>query len=235
MKVGAEPKKIAILAGLVAIAGYVYVSNSVSDDQPAPSTGTRVEPAPVVMPSRSADTRTPARPPRVAGNPKTGVKEFKPSLRSTRPEDRRDPMSIDPGLRLDLLGRLQTVKAEGGGRSLFEFSQPPAPKAPDVKIPVKPVKPEPPKAVAETKTDGPPPKPAPPPIPLKFYGLSAPPRQGVKRAFFLEGEEIYVAAEGDVIKRRYKVVRIGVNSVVMEDLDHQSEQTLPLVPEQQPT
>ena len=63
--------------------------------------------------------------------------------------------AIDPALKLDLLARVAAVKLEGGDRSLFEFSQAPPPKAPDVKIvpgPVKPVKPEPP-----------PPQPPPPP------------------------------------------------------------------------
>ena len=32
----------------------------------------------------------------------------------------------------------------------------------------------------------------------------------------------------EVIKRRYRVVRIGVNSLVVEDIEFKSEQTLPL-------
>jgi hypothetical protein len=55
--------------------------------------------------------------------------------------------------------------------------------------------------------------------------------QGAKRAFFLDGEEILIGAEGDVLKKRYRVVKIGVNSVVMEDLLNKSEQTLPLEPQ----
>lgn len=40
-----------------------------------------------------------------------------------------------------------------------------------------------------------------------------------------------MAAEGDTVKDRYKVVRFGVNSVVMEDTANQNQQTLPLVEE----
>lgn len=73
--------------------------------------------------------------------------------------------------------------------------------------------------------------PSAPPIPLKFYGfVSGAP---AKRAFFLDGDDIVVAREGDVIKKRYKVMRIGVNSAVLEDEQFKSEQTLPLVQEQQ--
>jgi hypothetical protein len=51
---------------------------------------------------------------------------------------------------------------------------------------------------------------------------------GEKRAFFLDGDDIVVATEGQLIKQRYKVIRIGVNSVVVEDMQFQNQQTLPL-------
>jgi hypothetical protein len=54
---------------------------------------------------------------------------------------------------------------------------------------------------------------------------------GHRRAFFLVGDDIFVAAEGDVVKRRYKVVRIGVNSAVVEDTQLKNTQTLPLAEE----
>jgi hypothetical protein len=85
----------------------------------------------------------------------------------------------------------------------------------------------------------PPPKPAEavkpaepkaPPIPLKFYGFVNPPKAGIKRAFFLDGDEIIIAGEGDTVKKRYKIVRIGLNSAVVEDTQFKSnnQQTLPL-------
>ena len=51
----------------------------------------------------------------------------------------------------------------------------------------------------------------------------------VKRAFFLENEDVFVANEGEVVKKRYKVVRISLNSVVMEDTEFKQQQTLPLI------
>ena len=66
---------------------------------------------------------------------------------------------------------------------------------------------------------------------MKFYGyanrLSGPARQ----AFFLDGEDIQIKAENDVIRGRYKVIRIGINSAVVEDLTSHDQQTLPLVAE----
>ena len=69
-----------------------------------------------------------------------------------------------------------------------------------------------------------------PPIPLKFYGFVNKSKVGDKRAFFLDGDDIVIAAEGDMIKKRYKIVRIGVNSAVVEDTQFKSnnQQTLPL-------
>lgn len=59
------------------------------------------------------------------------------------------------------------------------------------------------------------------------------PQTGAKRAFFLEGEEIFVIKEGDLVKKRYKIVKIGLKSVVVEDVEHKHEQTMPL--EEPPT
>jgi hypothetical protein len=95
------------------------------------------------------------------------------------------------------------------------------------------VKPKTPQQVAQeqakAKADaGPPPPPPPPPIMLKYYGYSSARGDNRKRAFFLDGDDILVAGEGEVVKKRYRVVRIGVNSVVMEDTQFKHEQTLPL-------
>ena len=49
-----------------------------------------------------------------------------------------------------------------------------------------------------------------------------------RTAFFLDGEDILVATEGQVVKKRYRVVRIGTSSVVMEDTQSKTQQTLPL-------
>jgi hypothetical protein len=92
-----------------------------------------------------------------------------------------------------------------------------------MKVDLKPVKedpkPEPPKPAAA---------PPPSPISLKYYGFSSAPGNTVKTAFFLDGEDILVAKEGETLKRRYRLVRIGVNSVVMEDTESKRQQTIPL-------
>ena len=137
-------------------------------------------------------------------------------------------MTIDPTLRTDLLAKVQAVDVEGGRRNLFAVGQPPPPPLP----PEPKIKPKAGSQVAAvappTGPPQPPPEPQAPPITLKYYGYSSARGDNRKRAFFLDGDDILVAAEGETVKKRYRVVRIGVNSVVMEDTQFKHEQTLPL-------
>ena len=230
MKVGPEPRKLAILVVLAVVAAYMLYTNVWSDStQQSAAPSSSANPAPrVEAPSREAARpaeRQPARSRPSTG--RAGLEEFRPSLKLKPPEERLDPGSIDPTLRLDLLARLQAVQTEEGARSLFEFRAAPTLKTPEPKIlPKTPGQIN--KETAESKTQEPAAKPPLSPIPLKFYGYLNQSRQGNKRAFFLDGDEIFVASEGEIIKRRYKVVRIGVNSVVVEDIENQRQQTLPL-------
>ena len=84
----------------------------------------------------------------------------------------------------------------------------------------------------------PPPQPSaplpPPPINLKYYGYSTKNSDGEKKAFFLDGDDIIVASEGEIIKKQYKVVRINSTSVQMEDTTSKTTQTLPIQQEANP-
>jgi len=225
---GADRKKMAFLGVLVVVGGYFFYSNvlsgpSASSPEHSASVARHTVSPPPEAPNYAAKQAIARR----ATSPRT-TEEFRPSLKPKRPEDRVDPMSIDPTLRLDLLAKVQAVDMQGGNRNLFQFSTappPPLPKEPIVKL-----------AGAGGKNPnlpppGPPPAPAapaPPPIQLKYYGYSSARGDNRKHAFFLDGDEILVAGEGDMVKKRYRVVRIGVNSVVMEDTQFKHEQTLPL-------
>jgi hypothetical protein len=41
-------------------------------------------------------------------------------------------------------------------------------------------------------------------------------------------EEIFIGEEGSLIAKRYKIVRIGVNSIELEDIQSKQSQQLPL-------
>jgi len=159
--------------------------------------------------------------------------EFHPVLRSKRPEDRIDPQTVDPTLKLEMLAKVMAVEPSGGSRNLFAFGQPPPKETPELvgkgpRIaetygpPPAPPPPPPPGAAVE---------PPPPPITLKYYGISTVRNDGRKAAYFLDGEDILIASEGETLKRRYKLLRISASSVLLEDTESKRQQSVPLTPE----
>ena len=229
MKFGAERKKVLTLAALLLLGAWLFYSNVLSQPGAAPE-APREGAAPAApraaVPSVPVAGSQPSI--RRAGSRNRASEEWHPSLKR-RPEDQVDPMTIDPTLKFDLLAKVQAVNLEGGARNLFQFSLPPAPKGPEPKI--VPKIPDAAAAAQAAANAGPPKPPPPPPINLKYYGFSTNRGTARKTAFFLDGEDILVAGEGETVKRRYRVVRIGVNSVVMEDVESKSQQTIQLTEE----
>lgn len=231
LKLGAEPKKMVFLGALLLLAAYLFYTNVFSSPggeragaPPRPAPQPAKSPAPVR--AKQSETEALTAPPRDLSVGKSGPREFRPSLKARKGEDRS---TLDPTLRLDLLEKLAAVKVERIERSLFDFGpvEAPKPKLPEPKIEVKK------KTVArmigpELPPPPPPPpvKPPPPPINLKFYGSALPVKGGAKRVFCLQGEDILVPAEGEVILRRYKIVKINTNSVLVEDLDYKNQQMI---------
>lgn len=222
MKLGAEPKKVAILIALLATAAYFFWQN-LSGDEPS-SPPPRPRPAAATAPRSAGSAIAPAAP--AAGNLSAGRREFRPSLLPRKDEDRS---GVDPTLRLDLLARVEKVRFESAGRNLFEFGavEAPKPRLPEPKIQVKNepkfIGPEPP-----PPPPAPPVKPPPPPIPLKFYGLALPVRGSDKRVFCLQGDEILTPSEGDLVQNRYRIVRITPTAVLVEDTQFKHQQQIPI-------
>jgi hypothetical protein len=240
MNLGAnDKKKVGILAGLTLVAGYVFYSNVLSgptDYTPSVPKTSRVVPDAEPAPAAPSPSSAPSGAPKRAGASRSSrSEEFNPVLHSKKSEDRIDPAKVDPTLMLDKLAKLQELEPTQNGRNLFQFGAPP-PKEPVKLAGNEPVmKPKGP-FVGPMPAPPPPPKvtpvePPPTPIPYKYYGYTTARNNGKKTAFFLDGEEILIAAEGDTVKRKYRVVRIGNTSVVMEDVDSKKQQTLPMTEE----
>jgi hypothetical protein len=241
--IGAEPKKVAFLAVLLVVAGGTYYWMSRPDvpvganTTPAPGTAapatstTTPSSVPPSTPRPATSSYGPRTAPR-GGRTSSSTDDFRPTLKLP---DGLDVSRIDPTLKLDLLAKVRNVPVDGGSRSLFEFYTPPPPPPPPVPKP-QPIVPKP-LTEAEIKAaeakKAPPQPPPPPPIPLKFYGYSGALRSNVRRAFFLDGEDIVQAGENETIRNRYKIIRIGVNSAVVEDTVAKNQQTLPLAEEAQ--
>ncbi len=157
----------------------------------------------------------------------TGVRRAAPARRSARrtpkkeqPAETSFTASLDPRLRLDLLAAAEKTTYAGSGRNIFRPEADPV-----IPKPVAPAMRPPTPVIAQPS--GPPPPPPPPPINLKFFGFAT--SAGFPKKIFLsEGEDIFVAGEGDIVNRRYKIVHIGDNAVEVEDMLNNRRQSLPL-------
>ena len=65
-------------------------------------------------------------------------------------------------------------------------------------------------------------------MPFKFYGYAADTRSGKRRAFFTNGDEVYIASEGDTILTRFRVLRIGNTTSDLEEISTGRRATLSL-------
>ncbi len=124
--------------------------------------------------------------------------------------------SLDPTLRTDLLKISEDTKYEGTGRNIFRVFV-------DIPQPVAEVA----KQEQAQQVQGPTLPPPPPPIDLKFYGYATP-TGGTRRIFLAQGEDVFIAREGDIVDRRYKVVRISPTAVEILDVLSNNRQSIPL-------
>jgi hypothetical protein len=224
---GADPKKIRYLGGLVALMVLVFYFEFWASDDTSPAPRAAAAPGAISAPP-PVRAKGPQSERRRTANNASLVKDWKPRLGFQNPEDRPDPATVDPTLRLELLAKVQNVEAGPAGRNLFDFGQAPPPPATDLpkigKIDVaKPAGPTP-----ATPPPGDAAAAAAPQITWKYYGYKVSKSDGLKAAFLLDGDDILIAGENDTVKRRYKVVKIGVNSITIEDTQFKSTQILPL-------
>ena len=126
---------------------------------------------------------------------------------------------LDPTLDLALLRQSEEIKYAGNGRNIFV--------AGSVASIEKPKGP----GVTDTLAGGGvrplPSIPPPPPITLKFFGFANRPGE-TKKVFLSQGEDVFIAAEGDIVDRRYRVLHISPTTVDVEDVINNNRQSLPL-------
>jgi len=204
MKTGLENKKqvaIAAVLGVVLLGliGYTIMSNFGGGSTPAPAAAA---PAPV-------SSATPSTSAVVAQRRVSGHEAEKVGTSLTK---------LDPTLHPELMAAAESLEYTGKGRNIFSMSSA-LPIIEAVKGPIRPV------PTGPSAPTGPPP---PPPIDLKFFGFEAV-KSGARKAFLLHGDDVFVAAEGDVVDHRYKVVKIAPLSLQIEDIPYHNTQTLPLI------
>jgi hypothetical protein len=129
----------------------------------------------------------------------------------------------DSNLRTDILIWSRGIQYEPGNRNPFAYAPTPLP------TPIATPRPTP---------VGPPtptPIPPPPPIPLIFYGFTT--RQGEPKRVFLaekggEGRN-FVAGLNEIVDRRYKIVQIQTNQILVQDMLNNNTQPIPFTPRDQ--
>ncbi|MGO9088254.1 MAG: hypothetical protein ACLQBK_23835 [Candidatus Sulfotelmatobacter sp.] len=202
MQLGLENKKKTMWAAALGVLAVLAVAYEVIPMLTGPSS-----------PESSAQAAAPV--PRVTARPAKKVGKLGKKERAE---------SLDPTLRLELLAASEKTQYQGSGRNIF-VSQ-----AEEVVIPPVGASPvtDPQKAQEEAKYQGPPPIQAPPPIPLQFYGFAS--RAGEAKKIFLKlGDDVWVAGEGEIVDRRYKVIRITPTSVEIQDVVNSGPpQSIPL-------
>lgn len=204
----ASKGKIAVVGTLIAVAvcGVAYeLYNQLSTSSPpvrpaatTPQTSTAEETAPAARQS--------AQKPAAAGND---------AKKLSNP-------GIDPTIHFGLLAQSEEVEYAGTGRNIFS-----AESAPIIKI-EQPLK--------TARNDGgpvgpavitPPPPPKAPAIDLKYFGFSEG-KDKAMVAFFVHGDDIFMAATGQIVDHRYKVGAIKPTTVDVTDMSYNNTQTLNL-------
>ncbi|HMH13206.1 MAG TPA: hypothetical protein VK578_08875 [Edaphobacter sp.] len=208
MRIGTEDKKKLGVLGVVGVLGvaaaaYIYSQLSTPDASPPA--------APVVVTGPKAPAAKPAVRSVPAGNVVGGVAK---NVGTTSAQ-------LDPTLRMGPMLVTESLVYSGSGRNIFSMTSAPI----AIPKPIAPARPKGPVVPVYTAPLGPPP---PPPIDLKFFGTETL-ADGKRRAFLLKGEDVFLASDGDIVQRRYRIVTISANSVLVEDMANNNRQTLPLI------
>jgi hypothetical protein len=131
------------------------------------------------------------------------------------------PLSVEnPALRLDELDRVHKLEYTGVHRNIFSATIPPPP--PHVPSPAEA------RAAAAYAAAHPAPPPPPPPlsVPATFFGYVTDARTGHKQAFFTDGDDVFIAGEGELLLGKFRVLKIGNDTAEVEEVSSGRTTTL---------
>jgi hypothetical protein len=131
----------------------------------------------------------------------------------------------DPQIHWDVLKSAQATEYKSNGRNPFSVIAPPTPKEvqdqkdkaaalanqPQVLAPIPP-----PPTVAKLPPN------------LKFFGYGNVPIGSTRRAFFSDGEDVYIVLEGETLLGRYRILKIGNTNVEFQEITSGLPGTAPL-------
>jgi len=211
LALGIENKRQVIIASvlgvIVVICGFVvfhmfFGSSSPSDSGPVPA-------APAVQ----------NQPAPAGGQPRTSSGAPSSSSHPAGNEAQRlSNAGIDPALHFDKLALSEDVEYSGSGRNIFSADSVP------ISIP-KPIAPIRPNGSLPVAQNTPPPSPKPPAIDLRYFGYSQDEHK-VLKAFFMHGDDIFMAKTGDIVDHRFKIGAIRPLNVEVTDLAYNNTQVV---------
>ena len=119
-------------------------------------------------------------------------------------------LSVDnPELHWSPVEKARKTEYRSSGRNIFSRELPPPPPPPQQVVKKEQYGPQ---------VEVPPPPPPPPTLPVKFFGFGTVPNGTVRLAFFNDGQEIYVVAEGELLLNRFRILRIGNANLEFEEI-----------------
>ena len=206
LRMGTEKKWQVYLVAVLFAFILVFGGYEIYDQFASPST-----PAARPVVPQPATARTSAAAARPGGAPSAGK------------EAQKMPNSgLDPTLHLDKLAQAESIEYAGTGRNIFS-----AESAPVIEQAAAPARTADDAQVDQTPAA--PVIPQPPAIDLKYFGYTQT-HDKQFQAFFVHGDDIFLAHPGEIVDHRYKVVTIQPTSVQITDLGYNNTQTLPLSP-----
>jgi hypothetical protein len=114
----------------------------------------------------------------------------------------------NPQLHKDRLEAARKTEYKSNGRNIFSPIAPPPPEPPHT------FKPDP----QGQKPDTLPPIARVSPLPVKFFGYGTVPNGTARRAFFTDGEDVYIVSEGEVLLNRFRIIKVGNASLDYEEV-----------------
>lgn len=202
MRLGTEDKRKRLIAGILVTLALSLIGHTVWTLLGGPS-DTNV-PLPAI--TQPAATSSVGATPRANGTQAHKAREMESASQ------------LDPTLHPERMAMAENMVYTGNSRNIFSKDSLPPVAVASIEKPI---------ASARTGPAAPAGPPPPPPINLKFYGFATE-QNGHEYVFLLNGEDVFVATQGDIVDRRYKVLQVNSNSVVVEDLSYNNQQTLPL-------
>jgi hypothetical protein len=156
---------------------------------------------------------------------KPGARTGAGGAASSGPKDAQkiDNNDLDPTLHLDKLAESEAIEYAGTGRNIFSAESAPPP------MPEREIAPPRPDDNVAASVPTPREPPHPPAIDLKYFGYTEG-KDKALRAFFVHGDDIFLAQTGEIVDHRYKIGAIQPNTVQVTDLGYNNTQTISLSP-----